>query len=65
MSDKKQYIKVELFYGEQSMGSFIADPRFAFNGCVLSDLVEGDAYKFTSVMMTQEELDELPEFMGF
>jgi len=65
MSDKKQYIRVELFYGEQSMGSYICEPFDAFDGIYLTGLDEEDAWKFTSVMMTQEEIDKLPEFMGF
>jgi len=65
MSEKKQYIAVELFNCGQSMGSYTCDPKNAFDGVYLIGLDEGDSYKFTSIMMTQEELDALPEFTGW
>ena len=65
MSEKKRYIKVELFNQEQSMGSYICEPPQAFDGIYPAELDEGDSYKLTSVMMTQEELDALPEFTGW
>ena len=65
MSEKKQYIKVELFTCGQSMGSYLCDPLHAFAGVYLIGLDEGDSYKFSCVMMTEEEVDALPEFTGF
>lgn len=65
MSEKKRYIVVELLSGDDSCGGYIADVRYALDGIVLSELGEDDSYKFTCVMMTQEELDALPEFTGW
>ena len=66
MSEKKLYAKVEFFNMGQSAGSYICEQRNALQ--VIADgfyLADGDAYTISGVEMTQEEIDALPEFVGF
>jgi len=65
MSEKKEFIEVQLFYGDQSQGSYISEVSQLEMISECENLAVGDSFKLTKIEMTQEEKDALPEFQGF
>jgi len=65
MSEKKEFIKVELLYSGQSQGSYISEIGKLEMDSECDGLAVGDSYLLTKVEMTQAELDAMPEFTGF
>ena len=65
MSEKKEYMKVELLYSGQSQGSYISELSKLEMESECEGLAVGDAFLLTKVEMTEEELNAMPEFMGF
>jgi hypothetical protein len=66
MSEKKLYVKVELFKGPMRVGYFYSTPGDALDA--ITDgfhLAHNDVYTLTGVEMTQEQFDALVEFEGF
>lgn len=69
-AEKKAFIQIELFYGNQSQGSYTQpfDETVGVDDLIpdgLEGLGVGDSYRLTKVLLTQEEYDALPEFVGF
>jgi len=66
MSEKKQYVKVEYFYGPVLIGCFIASAAEAID--TIGDgfyITNSERYVLTGITMTDEERGALPEFVGF
>ncbi len=65
MSEKIACVAVSII-GDSELNSYILPiSKFDIKDLCLEDGDEGDGYSLRLKYMTQEELDALPEFMGF